>query len=179
MASLTLLRLGALCGALFVGCTCLSYRVPPDLERAVRIFPLPREYAGWWKKTEECSGITRPMRVSFFAVPKVKFALDTTNLRFLGLYWSDTTKDGKRISERIYLAAPWIYTEWLVRHEMLHAILQKDSSIAGHPPEFFRVKCQLMSDMNSKTPSEWPTNRRIIIPDQRIPHIPSINVPTP
>lgn len=128
----------------FFACASLS-RPRSDIEYAHRIAPLPSQYFAWWRKTEECSGIKGRMRVPFYIVPKATFRIDTATfaLHLIGLYVRDTA-DAKRIVEKIYIAAPWVFTEWLVRHEMLHALLNRDSTVGGHPLEYFEAKCDLM-----------------------------------
>lgn len=124
---------------------CAHLPPRPDIEYAHRIAPLPHQYFVWWRKTEECSGIKSRMRVTFYVIPKTAFRIDTATLalRFYGLYVRDTA-NAPRITHKIYIAAPWVFTEWLVRHEMLHAILNRDSTVAGHPLEYFEAKCDLM-----------------------------------
>lgn len=181
MGSLTLLRTGLLLGAHFTGCHCsLAANVRFDDRRlATPLVQPPVEYLRWWKKAEQCAGWEKPMKVRFYAVPKQSFRIDSVSgLRFLGLYVADTNRITGKVTERIYLAAPWMYTEWLVTHEMVHAVLQKDSTIAGHPLEPFAIRCQLMNVHHSgKLPSPPPLDAPIIpIPQQRIPHLPT-NVP--
>ena len=184
MPSLRPLRMAALLGGLFVGCHCTSVRpqiiapglVDTDLRSATRIMPTPAVYYSWWRKTEACSGIRKPMRATFYAVPKFSFKADTTSLVYLGLYLADSNLATGHIRERIYLAAPWAYTEWLVRHEMLHSLLRgKHHSVTGHPPEFFVTKCALMNFQNSGRPTPPPFTTPVplpAIPQQTLPHLP-------
>jgi hypothetical protein len=46
-----------------------------------------------------------------------------------------------REGNRIYLPANSLSEEWLVRHEMLHALLQRGS----HPPDVFVEACHVAS----------------------------------
>jgi len=51
-----------------------------------------------------------------------------------------------RKGNRIYLPASALGEEWLVHHEMLHALLQR----GDHPPEMFVDACHLSSL------ADWP-----------------------
>jgi hypothetical protein len=179
----SLLRVALLAGGLFVGCTCVSVPQPrpgevdTDLKMATRLQPVPAIYYSWWRKTEECSGLKKRMRVTFYAIPKYHFKADTSKLAYLGLFIADSSARTGEIRERIYLAAPWAYTEWLVRHEMLHSILRDHipRNSDGHPPEYFVTKCGLMNYMNKSVPTPPPLtipSPIVPIPDQRIPHLP-------
>ena len=182
MPNTSLLRTGILTGALLlVGCTCAHVLpgslIDRDLRLGTRLSPVPAVYHIWWRKVEKCSGLSKPMNVAFYAIPKAHFKADTTGLWYLGLYVADSMIVTGRIREKIYIAAPWAYTEWLVMHEMLHALLRgKDTTVTGHPPEFFRVKCQLMSDMHGPAPTPPPLmipSPIVPIPDQHIPYLPT------
>lgn len=91
-------------------------------------------YQQWWTKTEQCAGIRGDMsRVTFYAVdtPTGSISLGT---KVAHGWWV-------RKGNRIYLPANALGEEWLVRHEMLHALLQRGS----HPPEMFVDACHLAS----------------------------------
>lgn len=180
MPSASLLRMAALSGGLlFSGCYCAvpaSHRFD-ERRIAQSLIQPPAEYHRWWKKAEQCAGIEKPMKVRFYVIAKQSFRLDSASgLKFLGLYHADSNKITGKITERIYLAAPWMHTEWLVVHEMLHAVLQRDSSIAGHPLEFFAVRCRLMNFQHvGQLPTPPPLTAPLIpIADQRIPHLPEV-----
>jgi hypothetical protein len=75
-------------------------------------------YQEWWDKTVACSGRQGKMTdVSFYAV--------------------EAPAEGNRI----YLPANALGEEWLVRHEMLHALMQRGS----HPADLFVEACHVAS----------------------------------
>src|ERR671916_1140006 len=81
-------------------------------------------YQEWWDKTVTCSGRTGKMTdVSFYAVDAPAGAIQLAG-EMAHAWWV-------RQGNRIYLPANALGIEWLGRHEMLHALLQKGS----HPPE--------------------------------------------
>jgi hypothetical protein len=91
-------------------------------------------YAEWWAKTEACAGIKSDMTgVTFYAV-------DTPSG---GISLGKDVAHGWWVREgnRIYLPANALGEEWLVRHEMLHSLLQRGS----HPNDMFVHACHLAS----------------------------------
>src|SRR5688500_10886618 len=108
---------------------------PPvaPVERAWAV-PTLEQYQAWWIKTEECSGLKGDMsQVAFYAVdsPSVAISLGTEVAHG---WWM-------RKGNRVYLPANALGEEWLVRHEMLHALLQRGS----HPADKFVQACHLAS----------------------------------
>jgi hypothetical protein len=180
VVTFSLLKSGALIGALFFsGCHCASTGASrfDDRQVATPLLRLPPDYYRWWRRAEECAGIEKPMRVRFYAIAKQSFRLDSVSgVRFLGVYIADTNKVTGRITERIYLAAPWMFTEWLVTHEMLHAVLQRDSVVPGHPELYFAIRCRLMNWQHmGRLPTPPPIQAPVIpIPQQTIPHLPEV-----
>lgn len=103
------------------------------VERAWEV-PTLELYTEWWRKTEECSGRTGDMsRVRFYAVDAPNGAIGLNGTIAHG-WWV-------RQGNRIYLPANGLGEEWLVRHEMLHALLQRGS----HPTRKFVQACHLAS----------------------------------
>jgi hypothetical protein len=103
------------------------------IERAWEV-PTLELYAKWWQKTEACSGRTGDMsRVTFYAVDSPSGAIGLNRTVAHG-WWI-------RRGNRIYLPANALGEEWLVRHEMLHALLQRGS----HPSRQFVEACHLAS----------------------------------
>lgn len=91
-------------------------------------------YQSWWAKTEQCSGIRGDMsKVTFYAVDSPSGAISLGTEVAHG-WWI-------REGNRIYLPANALSEEWLVRHEMLHALLQRGS----HPEDMFVQACHLAS----------------------------------
>jgi hypothetical protein len=94
----------------------------------------PAVYREWWAKTEACSGREGDMRaVAFFAVDAPDGAIRLGREVAHG-WWV-------REGNRIYLPASALSDEWLVRHEMLHALLQRGS----HPTREFVTACHVAS----------------------------------
>jgi len=101
-----------------------------------RVWEMPtlELYGEWWHKTETCSGRKGDMsRVTFYAVDAPSGAIGLNGTTAHG-WWV-------RQGNRIYLPANALGEEWLVRHEMLHALLQRGS----HPAKNFVAACHLAS----------------------------------
>jgi hypothetical protein len=103
------------------------------VERAWEV-PTLELYSEWWRKTEACSGRKGDMsQVKFYAVDAPNGAIGLNGTLAHG-WWV-------RQGNRIYLPANGLGEEWLVRHEMLHALLQRGS----HPTKKFVEACHLAS----------------------------------
>src|SRR6185437_13967127 len=103
------------------------------VERAWEV-PTLELYSEWWRRTEECSGRTGDMsRVTFYAVDAPTGGIGLNGTVAHG-WWV-------RQGNRIYLPANALGEEWLVSHEMLHALLQRGS----HPTGKFVDACHLAS----------------------------------
>lgn len=103
------------------------------VERAWAV-PTLELYQEWWRKTEQCSGLSGNMEtVTFYAVDSPSGAISLGREVAHG-WWI-------REGNRIYLPANALGEEWLVRHEMLHALLQRGS----HPAKQFVNACHLAS----------------------------------
>ena len=128
MRSPLALVLGALVGGLIAaGCRMPTEAMPlpPD---AVAITP-PPEYERWWRDTQDCSAIRGELHtVHWYVVPNVT-TVRSDDGDAAG-FWSPR-------GDVIVLAGWYQDSPWVVRHEMLHALLQ----VHGHPPEFFRARC--------------------------------------
>ena len=91
-------------------------------------------YQEWWDKNVACSGRQgRMTEVSFYAVDAPGGAIELAG-EMAHAWWV-------REGNRIYLPANALTEEWLVRHEMLHALLQRGS----HPPDVFVEACHVAS----------------------------------
>ena len=103
----------------------IAVTFPPT---AVRLTVAPPLFRGWWEVVESCSGRTG----AFEAVDWYSTASGTLSSRgenAVGVWFPD--------GNRIVVARSWMDHGPLVRHEMLHAILQSGS----HPAEFFERRC--------------------------------------
>jgi len=110
---------------------------PPEPlpENAHLLNPLPT-YHEWWAATEACSGLDGTLgEIAWYVVPGVS-TFETENGPMVGL-WSHSSE-----GMRIVLAGDYTDSELVVRHEMLHALLDRD----GHPSEYFEDRCRLTWD---------------------------------
>lgn len=92
-------------------------------------YEAPAVYRTWWSKTQACSG----KAASF---DKIKWNVVEGN--------SFPCKSGQCVGHwesngNIYIASEWVDNEMVVRHEMLHALLDKP----GHPNPPFGADCPL------------------------------------
>ena len=109
--------------------------VSPAPQAAVRITP-PARYLEWWHKTEACSGLRGNVaQVEWFVVPNAS-EFPTSDGEKVGLWTHSST------GTRIVIAGNFTESELVVRHEMLHALLDRE----GHPSEYFEAKCRLTWD---------------------------------
>jgi hypothetical protein len=102
---------------------------------------VPAEYQTWWAATEACSGLSGQLnRIEWFVVPDAH-TFDTPEGAKVGL-WTHSSA-----GVRIIIAGDYADNELVVRHEMLHALLDRE----GHPQEYFQARCQLTWDTWGKT----------------------------
>jgi hypothetical protein len=92
----------------------------------------PALYREWWEKTEACSGLRGDFeRIEWLVVPGYSF--ECSSGQCAG-HW--------RSGHQIYLAEEWMMNEMVVRHEMLHDLMNG----GGHPNPPFGVGCPLTWD---------------------------------
>lgn len=104
----------------------------PLPDRAVRFAP-PVEYQEWWARTESCAGRrNHPEALVWYVVPEVS-AFWTPQGPVVGRWTRGS--DGARI----VIAGAYLGDELVVRHEMLHALLDR----GDHPQEVFAEQCRL------------------------------------
>ena len=104
----------------------------PTLPAAAVRFDPPERFQVLWAETESCAGKQRPFAaVRWYQVPDA---------------WEVTTYDGRRVagfydlrSDRVVIAGAYMTSDPLIRHEALHAILDRP----GHPVEFDRCNLRL------------------------------------
>jgi hypothetical protein len=116
-----------------VSCTGLEPDAPPA--GAVLMTP-PAQYAEWYASTEACAQLTgAASRIEWYVVPGVS-TFETSIGEKVGLW--------ERVGNvsRITIAGNYADNEMVVRHEMLHDLLER----AGHPPEYFVTRCHLTWD---------------------------------
>ena len=89
----------------------------------------PAVYREWWAKTEACSGLRGNFdRVKWSVVPGHSFPCSSG--RCAGHWEPD---------HEVFLAEEWVMNEMVVRHEMLHDLLER----SGHPDPPFGDPCPL------------------------------------
>lgn len=89
----------------------------------------PPVYRTWWAQTEACSGLAGDFdRVEWLVVPGHSFPCSSGNCAG---HWQP--------GHQIFLASDWTMNELVVRHEMLHDLLQH----SGHPDPPFGHGCSL------------------------------------
>ncbi len=114
------------------GCSAFS---PSEIELPVGAVPLiaPTTYQAWFEKTERCSGLKATYQnITWYVVPGAA-TFETNAGPKVGMW----EKSGS--VTRIVLAGRFTDHEMVVRHEMLHDILDRE----GHPPEYFVDRCHL------------------------------------
>lgn len=122
-------------GGLLSGCSSLAPSEPILPAGAVEIAASP-EYLIWHEKTEACSGLAGTFStIKFYVVPGVETFPTSTGPKV-----GEWTSDGA--TNRIVIAGNYQEYEMVVRHELLHSLLQRE----GHPPEYFVDRCHLTWD---------------------------------
>jgi hypothetical protein len=104
-----------------------------DRGAAVPVEP-PARYREWWRQVESCSGKSR----SIDSVAGWYAVLDT--VIFVGGRPYAAVYFGQ--SDELFFARRFLYQPFIVRHEMLHALLRTPANDSvRHPDEFFRTRC--------------------------------------
>ena len=112
---------------------CEMLGPPGDLPPDAQLMRAPEAYVAWWQQTEACAGIQGDFdAIRWYVVPDAS-TFDTPSGPKVGL-WSHAS-DGMRI----VIADHYAEHELVVRHEMLHALLDR----GGHPREYFNRRCGL------------------------------------
>ena len=116
----------------FGGCSAFAPSEPELPVGAVPLAPQPA-YAAWFERTEGCSGLGGQFTsIQWFVVPGAD-TFQTSAGPKVGMW----EKAGS--VARIIIAGNYIGHEMVVRHEMLHHLLDRE----GHPPEYFVTRCRL------------------------------------
>ena len=116
-------RAGLLLGVFTAGCADMG---PPS---GVVAYVPPAIYASWWQLTERCSG-----RIGDFAGVRWYFVPGAASFNLEG---QSVAGAWYSAGNRIVIAADYVDDGDLVRHEMLHALLQA----GGHPRGAFLGSC--------------------------------------
>ena len=108
---------------------CISPTAPP-LPPGAELFAPPSVYKEWWNLTEECSGLSGDFaRIAWYRVPAAD-AIPLGDGTMVQGFWEPA-------AGRIVLAGASQGYGDLVRHEMLHALLNS----VGHPRDAFIGRC--------------------------------------
>ena len=96
---------------------CMAFE-PSDIPTGAVPLEAPAHFREWWASTEQCSGLTGSMDIiRWYVVPEVS-SFETDIGEKVGL-WIKTPTDAV-----IVLAESYADHELVVRHEMLHQLLQ-------------------------------------------------------
>jgi len=128
---LATLLIATACGASEGGPTVVDTPLEPLPDQAIPIPPAQQGlYQFWWHQVEQCAGTTRPfIHVKWFYVPGPGFFNYQSSSGLAGMW--------QPARNAIILAEFARNDEFVVRHEELHAILQR----TDHPTEYFVDKC--------------------------------------
>jgi len=108
-------------------CDTPTAPLPPG---AVSIDP-PSAYTWWWEQTQSCANLSASLSgVHWYIVPGAS-SVTTADGREAAGYWDSRTR-------RIVLAGAFKFLGDVVRHEMLHALLDDAKK---HPRAYFLQKC--------------------------------------
>jgi hypothetical protein len=99
-----------------------AYEVPHD-SRFLRV----------WAETESCSGLNRnPHLTRRFLVPGERVVM--RNGEMVASFYDPR-------ADIIYVPEGLRDDDWVLGHEILHALLIKQLGVRGHPPEYFVDRC--------------------------------------
>jgi hypothetical protein len=111
----------------------------------------PAVYREWWGKTESCSGLSGDFdRIEWLVVPGYSFECGSGQCAG---HW--------RQGHRIYIAEEWKLNEMVVRHEMLHDMMNR----GGHPNPPFGEGCPLTWDTWARSPDLLVTGKPLPLLD--------------
>jgi hypothetical protein len=114
------------------GCSSLSPS-EPRLPAGSVALAAPPAYREWHQLTQQCSGLSDDFSaIQFYVVPGVD-TFPTEAGPKVGLWQREAGVN------RIVIAGNYAEHEMVVRHEMLHALLQRE----GHPASYFVDRCHL------------------------------------
>ena len=118
--------------AMIGGCSAFSPSTAALPAGAVQLAARP-DFAAWFSKTEACARVSGQFQqIQWFVVPGAA-TFETSEGPKVGMW----EKSGS--VARIIIAGRYLDHEMVVRHEMLHHLLDRE----GHPQEFFADRCHL------------------------------------
>jgi hypothetical protein len=103
------------------------------LPEGARPLAVKAAYAEWYGRTEACAARTGNFsKIRFFEVPGVR----TFTSEF-----GETVALWRKVGDEQYIivSGEYVDNEMVLRHEMLHALLERE----GHPAEYFQTRCAL------------------------------------
>lgn len=116
------------------GCSAATEPSSPSLPEGAAAFSPSPAFRDWWLATESCAGLSGSFSsIEWYVIPGVETFDPGTGSPVVGM-WS---RDGDR--SRITLAGAWQQSEFVARHEMLHALIGQ----SGHPVLYFETRCGL------------------------------------
>jgi hypothetical protein len=110
---------------------CTTPTEPSFPDGAIRLETQP-QFGLWWRMTQACSGLGGDLgAVDWYVQPEVETLRipGDEDGQFGGYWWA--------IGNRVLLTEKAVTDGWLVRHEMLHALVGR----AGHSRELFVDRC--------------------------------------
>lgn len=116
------------------GCSATTEPSSPSIPAGAVAFSPSPAFRDWWLATESCAGLSGSFSsVEWFVIPGVETFDPGTGTQVVGM-WSRGAG-----GTRITLAGAWQGSEFVVRHEMLHALIGQ----SGHPALYFEIRCGL------------------------------------
>lgn len=112
---------------------CETLGPPSALPQNAQLMAAAPAYQAWWSATEACAELSGSLeQIEWYIIPGAE-TFETASGPKVGL-WTHSSE-----GVRIVLAGNWADNELVVRHEMLHALLDRE----GHPRDYFQDRCQL------------------------------------
>jgi hypothetical protein len=122
-------------------CSSAEISGPPPLPTGAQTLAVRAQYRTWWDDTQQCSGMRASLsRIAWFVVPDENFIY--RGKAFDGYWWANV--------HWVVLASPFVDDPGIVRHEMLHDLLNR----GDHPKEYFQQKCGAVVTCNAECRAE-------------------------
>lgn len=122
-------------------CSSAEISGPPPLPTGAQTLAVRAQYRTWWDDTQQCSGMHASLsRIAWFVVPDENFIY--RGKAFDGYWWANV--------HWVVLASPFVDDPGIVRHEMLHDLLNR----GDHPKEYFQQKCGAVVTCNAECRAE-------------------------
>ena len=126
----------ALTGLLALSACSSTEPSAPLLPAGAVAITAPAGYQAWYAKTEQCASLTgNYSSIKWYVVPNV--SQFNSEFGATVALWRKSNNDNI-----IIVSGDYKDDEMVVRHEMLHSLLQVD----GHPPTYFVADCHLTWD---------------------------------